>query len=150
MNRAIAAPSREAGRAIVSRTRGRRRGPATRLMSPSDLGELLKPFAIAVPHFLVAPRIVASSDLLLTMAEVTRDAKKKSIFERAAKLERRSVTDFCLTALTEAARKVLERHESLSLSEADRAAFFDAPVHPPKPNARLRRALREVRARIEP
>src|SRR6476659_8584793 len=31
-------------RAIVQRTRGRAQGPATRLMSPSDLGEILKPF----------------------------------------------------------------------------------------------------------
>jgi hypothetical protein len=31
-------------RAIVQRTRGRTHGPITRLMSPSDLGEILKPF----------------------------------------------------------------------------------------------------------
>ena len=31
-------------RAIVQRTRGRMHGPVTRLMSPSDFGEILKPF----------------------------------------------------------------------------------------------------------
>ena len=31
-------------REIVHRTRGRKRGPITRLVSPSDLGELIKPF----------------------------------------------------------------------------------------------------------
>jgi redox-sensitive bicupin YhaK (pirin superfamily) len=31
-------------RAIARRTRGRTQGPATRLMSPSDFGEILKPF----------------------------------------------------------------------------------------------------------
>ena len=31
-------------RAIVQRTRGRAQGFATRLMSPSDFGEILKPF----------------------------------------------------------------------------------------------------------
>ena len=31
-------------RRIVHRTAGRKRGPITRLMSPSDLGEMLKPF----------------------------------------------------------------------------------------------------------
>src|SRR6202022_509255 len=35
-------PSKE--RAIVQRTRGRTHGPITRLMSPSDFGEILKPF----------------------------------------------------------------------------------------------------------
>ena len=32
------------GRGILLRTAGRKRGPITRLMSPSDVGELLKPF----------------------------------------------------------------------------------------------------------
>ena len=77
------------------------------------------------------------------------DSKTKTLVERAARLESRNVTDFCLTALAEAARKTVERHESLALSDADRAAFFDALIHPPKPNARLRRALREEQARIE-
>jgi redox-sensitive bicupin YhaK (pirin superfamily) len=31
-------------RQIACRTRGRTHGPATRLMSPSDFGEILKPF----------------------------------------------------------------------------------------------------------
>ena len=33
-----------AQRAIVLRTRGFRHGPITRLVSPSDIGELIKPF----------------------------------------------------------------------------------------------------------
>jgi hypothetical protein len=37
-------PPPSKARAIVQRTRGRTRGPATRLMSPSDFGEILKPF----------------------------------------------------------------------------------------------------------
>ena len=78
------------------------------------------------------------------------DAKTKSLVERAARLERRSLTDFCLTALTAAAHQALERHASLFLSDTDLAAFFDALVHPPKPNARLRRALRAARALVEP
>ncbi|HEY3695055.1 pirin family protein [Phenylobacterium sp.] len=38
------APTRERPRRIVYRTLGRRHGPITRLMSPGDLGEVLKPF----------------------------------------------------------------------------------------------------------
>lgn len=69
-------------------------------------------------------------------------AGTKSLVERAAALEKRSLTDFCLVALTEAAQQTITRHESLSLSARDRAAFFDAMVHPPRANARLRRAFR--------
>ncbi len=76
------------------------------------------------------------------------DAETKHLVERAAALERRSLTDFCLSALTEATRAVITRHQSLVLSERDRAAFFDALVHPTKPNARLRRAFRAARERI--
>jgi redox-sensitive bicupin YhaK (pirin superfamily) len=39
-----ARPIRERPSTIVYRTRGRRHGPVTRLMSPGDLGEVLKPF----------------------------------------------------------------------------------------------------------
>ena len=37
-------PQAATARAIVHRTRGHAHGPVTRLMSPSDLGEVLKPF----------------------------------------------------------------------------------------------------------
>src|SRR5258708_30197812 len=37
-------PPPSQARAIVQRTRGRTHGPVTRLMSPSDFGEILKPF----------------------------------------------------------------------------------------------------------
>ena len=42
---AVPAPlAREDARAITHRTKGNRHGPITRLVSPGDLGELLKPF----------------------------------------------------------------------------------------------------------
>ncbi|MBS2016470.1 MAG: DUF1778 domain-containing protein [Deltaproteobacteria bacterium] len=76
------------------------------------------------------------------------DEKTKRLVERAAELEHRNVTDYCLTALTDAARQTIEQHSSLLLSEADRVAFFDALTRPPKPNARLKRAVRRARQRI--
>jgi uncharacterized protein (DUF1778 family) len=76
------------------------------------------------------------------------DAETKRLVERAAALERRSLTDFCLTALAEATRETITRHESLSLTERDRAAFFDALIHAPKPNARLRRAFMSAEERV--
>lgn len=76
------------------------------------------------------------------------DAQTKKLVERAAALERRSLTDFCLTVLTQATQATITRHESIVLSERDRKAFFDALVHSPKPNARLRRAFRSAQERI--
>jgi len=78
------------------------------------------------------------------------DSRTKKMVTRAAELERRSLTDFCLTALTEAARRTIARHETLVLSERDRQIFFDALIHPPKPGARLRRAFKIERERLAP
>jgi uncharacterized protein (DUF1778 family) len=77
------------------------------------------------------------------------DRSTKAMVERAAYLERRSVTDFCLTALGDAAQKSIARHETLVLSERDRAVFFDALIHPPKSPSRLKRAVKAERERIE-
>ena len=76
------------------------------------------------------------------------DAETKRLVEHAAALERRSLTDFCLTALTQATRETITRHESLSLSERDREVFFDALIDAPKPNERLRQAFHAAEERI--
>jgi uncharacterized protein (DUF1778 family) len=83
-----------------------------------------------------------------TRLGVRVDAETKRLVERAAALERRSLTDFCLTALTEATRETITRHESLSLSERDRTVFIDTRIRVPKPNARLRRAVRSAEERV--
>jgi|ERR1700737_857924 uncharacterized protein (DUF1778 family) len=76
------------------------------------------------------------------------DEPTKALIERAAELERRKLTDFCLTALTDAARRTIAEHETVSLSERDRSAFFDALVNPPAPSERLQRAFREHKRRV--
>lgn len=76
------------------------------------------------------------------------DEATKALIERAAQLERRKVTDFCMTALTEAARRTIAEHETVLLSDRDRSVFFDALVNPPPPNERLQRALAEHQRRV--
>ena len=76
------------------------------------------------------------------------DEQTKDLIERAARLESRSLTDFCLAALTEAARRTVAEHESLILSDLDRKVFFDTLIKPPPANERLVRALAEHKRRI--
>ena len=76
------------------------------------------------------------------------DEPTKALIERAAQLERRKLTDFCMTALTEAARRTIAEHETIVLSDRDRAVFFDTLVNPPVPNERLQRALAEHQRRV--
>jgi len=76
------------------------------------------------------------------------DEHTKELIERAAHLERRKLTAYCLAALTEAARRTIAEHETLTLSERDRKAFFDALINPPEPAERLKRAMAEHKRRI--
>jgi uncharacterized protein (DUF1778 family) len=76
------------------------------------------------------------------------DEPTKALIERAAQLERRKLTEFCVTALTEAARRTIAEHETLVFSESDRAVFFDTLVDPPAPSKRLQRAFAEHERRV--
>lgn len=76
------------------------------------------------------------------------DEQTKRLIERAAQLDRRKVSDYCLTAIADAARRTIATHETLTLSEGDRAAFFDALIDPPAPSERLARALAEYGRRV--
>ena len=76
------------------------------------------------------------------------DDQTKGLIERAAQLERRKVSDYCLTAIAEAARRTIAEHETLNLSERDRTAFFEAMINPPTPSERLARAFAEHGRRV--
>jgi uncharacterized protein (DUF1778 family) len=76
------------------------------------------------------------------------DEQTKGLIERAALLERRKVSEYCLTAIADAARRTIAEHETLVLSERDREAFFAALINPPALNDRLQRALTEHGRRV--
>jgi len=76
------------------------------------------------------------------------DRHIKGMIERAAQLEGRKLTEFCITALAETARRTIEQHETLVLSERDRKVFFDVLMNPPQPGERLKRAFAAARHRI--
>ena len=76
------------------------------------------------------------------------DEETKDLIERAAYLSRRKVSDFCVTALAETARRTVAEHEMLVLSDRDREAFFDALIKPPEPSERLKRALADHARRV--
>jgi uncharacterized protein (DUF1778 family) len=78
------------------------------------------------------------------------DEDTKNLIERAARLSRRKVSDFCVTALADTARRTIAEHETLVLSPRARKAFFNALIHPPAPSERLQRALAEHGRRVVP
>lgn len=78
------------------------------------------------------------------------DEATKGMIERAARLEGRKITEFCVTALTETARRTIERHETLVLSDVDRKRFFEVLTNPSPPSERLKRAFAASRRRVAP
>ncbi|MEX0815672.1 MAG: DUF1778 domain-containing protein [Dongiaceae bacterium] len=76
------------------------------------------------------------------------DGRTKALVARAARIEHRNLTDYCLTALAEAALRTIEQHETLVLSQRDREVFFETLVDPPEINERLKKAFKEHRRHI--
>jgi uncharacterized protein (DUF1778 family) len=74
-------------------------------------------------------------------------AEQKSLIERAAALEGRTVTDFVLTSVQDAARRAIEAHHQLAISVRDSEAFVDALLNPKPVNDRLRDTVRRYRQR---
>ena len=72
-------------------------------------------------------------------------AEQKHLIERAAALQGRTVTDFVLTSVQDAARRAIEEHRQLQLSVRDSEAFVDALLNPKPINDRLRETIRRYR-----
>lgn len=69
------------------------------------------------------------------------DAEAKRKIERAATVAQRSVSSFVLTSALASAEKIIETHETLTLSDQDRDRLFAALLNPPPPNQALRSAF---------
>ncbi len=92
----------------------------------------------------------AKSASLRTRAErleTRMTAEQKNLIERAASLQGRTVTDFVLTSVQDAARRAIEEHSQLTLSMRDSEAFVHALLNPEPVNDRLRDTVRRYRAR---
>src|ERR1700745_868366 len=74
-------------------------------------------------------------------------AEQKTLIERAAALQGRTVTDFVLTSVQDAARRAIEEHQHLELSVRDSEAFVEALLNPQPVNDRLRETVRRYRDR---
>ena len=72
-------------------------------------------------------------------------AEQKKLIEHAAALQGRTVTDFVLASVQEAARRAIGEHQRLELSLRDSEAFVAALIKRKPVNARLRDTVRRYR-----
>jgi uncharacterized protein (DUF1778 family) len=64
-----------------------------------------------------------------------------AMLKRAAELQGRTMTDFVVTAVQDAAQRAIEQAEVVKLSLADQEFFTQALLSPPKPSPALKRAF---------
>lgn len=65
---------------------------------------------------------------------------QKSLFQRAADIQGRTLTDFVLQSAHEAAMRTIEQSSVIRLNAEDSRALADALLKPRKPSAKLRTA----------
>jgi uncharacterized protein (DUF1778 family) len=77
--------------------------------------------------------------------ETRATADQKSLIEHAAALQGRTVTDFVLMGVQEAAQRAIEEHQRLDLSVRDSQAFVNALINPQPVDDRLRDTVQRYR-----
>jgi uncharacterized protein (DUF1778 family) len=77
--------------------------------------------------------------------EARLTAEQKELIERAASVQGRTVTDFVVSSLQEAAKQAIADHAVWKLTEEQRKVFLEALMNPPAPNAKLEQAYRRFR-----
>ena len=66
--------------------------------------------------------------------------EQKQLFERAADLQGRSLTEFVVRSAQEAAQEAIKEHELMSITSCDAKVFVSALLKPPAPSKRLKQA----------
>jgi uncharacterized protein (DUF1778 family) len=92
----------------------------------------------AVNNFqeLVMPPVAATARL---EARISFDLH--AMLKRAAELQGRTMTDFVVSAVQEAAQRAIEQAEIIRLSLADQQCFAQALLNPPEPAPAMLRAF---------
>lgn len=72
-----------------------------------------------------------------------------ALLKRAAELQGRTMTDFVIAAVQDAAQKAIEQAEIVRLSLADQECFAQALLSPPEPAPALKRAAERRRRLLD-
>jgi uncharacterized protein (DUF1778 family) len=79
-------------------------------------------------------------------ARISKD--QKELFQRAAELEGRTLTDFVISSVLDAAKRTIQEHETMTLSTRDRQVFVEALLNPPPPSDKLRAAAQRYKHKM--
>ena len=76
-------------------------------------------------------------------ARVSSD--QKDLFQRAATLTGRTLSELVIDSTQEAAAKIVQEHEVIRLSREEQVAFVNALLSPSEPGARIKKAVQNYR-----
>jgi len=79
-------------------------------------------------------------------ARISRE--QKHLFQYAAHLQGRSLTDFAISALLDAANQAIQEYAIMQLSMQDQNTFVQAILNPPEPNKSLVKAAKRYHKEI--
>lgn len=79
-------------------------------------------------------------------ARITQE--QKELFQRAAEIQGRTLTDFVISSLINAANQVIQENEIMILSKRDQEVFVEALLNPPEPSAKLKAAAQRYMKRM--
>ena len=77
--------------------------------------------------------------------DVRLSHEQKALFQQAAALEGRSLTDFMVTSAQRAAEQTIREHQVIALTARDSLQVAELLLDPPEPGPRLRAAVDEYR-----
>jgi uncharacterized protein (DUF1778 family) len=80
--------------------------------------------------------------------EARISSAQKALFQRAAELQGRTLTDFVIASVHESAVKAIAEWEAVRLTAADSRAFAEALLHPREPIPELRAAAERYRKMV--
>jgi len=80
--------------------------------------------------------------------EARVNVEQKQLFERAAALQGRTITDFVLSSAEEAAVRTIQNYELIQISGRDRDFFVESVLNAREPSKKLREAAARYKARM--
>jgi len=76
-------------------------------------------------------------------ARITHE--QKALFQQAALLSTRTLSEFVVASAQEAALRIIDEHQNLRLTRDEQLRFVNALLKPPTPSKRLRQAGAQYR-----
>lgn len=74
--------------------------------------------------------------------------EQKSLFQKAADLSGRTLTDFVISTLQDKSMRVIQEHETLVLTGEDCRMFVRSLLNPPAPSSKLIKAVKRYQKEV--